>query len=155
MGANPIDYDYKISSKCVSEQLCKINIKKLFKKGIKKIGIIFNTDKHHQSGSHWIALLIDLNRKGIYYFDSVGIIYPEEINKLINKINKQCESLNFKMDIQYNSNNHQLGNTECGVYVIHFIITMISKNISFQSFCNNVIHDKDIFKKRNIYFITP
>lgn len=155
LGAIPIDFDYKIFDKCVSEKLCKLKIKNYLNKGITKIGIIFNTDKHHQPGSHWISLFIDLKRKGIYYFDSVGIIYPEEINKLIYKISKQCELLKYDMSIEYNKNNHQLGNSECGVYSIHFIITMATKNISFKAFCDNVIHDKDIFKKRQIYFISP
>ena len=35
-----------------------------------KIGVIFNLDKHDQSGSHWVAMFIDLENKFFFYFDS-------------------------------------------------------------------------------------
>ena len=42
-------------------------------KSLNKIGIIFNTDPHNKSGSHWISLFIDVKKKIICFFDSVGI----------------------------------------------------------------------------------
>ena len=157
IGAIPIDYDYryKFNNACVSEKLCNLNIGNLLNRGITKIGVIFNTDKHHQPGSHWISLFIDLDRKGIYYFDSVGNIYPERIKKLIKDVKNQCHDINLNMRDFYNNISHQYGNSECGVYSINFIINMLTKKISFKKFCENIIHDKQMLKKRKYYFISP
>ncbi len=153
IGPVPIDFNSKIGSSCISDELCHINIKTLLDKGIRKIGIIFNEDKHNQPGSHWIALFIDIDRKGIYYFNSVGDIYGPEVKKLINTIKKQCKQLNINMNIDYNRRGHQWKDTECGVYCLYFIKTMLITNISFKKFYNKVIYDDDMFKNRNHFFI--
>ena len=48
------------NGKCVWEELCKFELEKQIEKGKNKIGIIFNLDKHYQSGSHWVSLFIDI-----------------------------------------------------------------------------------------------
>ena len=55
-----------------------------------KLGFIFNTDKHYQSGSHWIAMFVDLKSKQIFYFDSNGNAMPIQIKQLISK---DCKSM--------------------------------------------------------------
>ena len=44
----------------------------------KKIGIVFNLDKHDQEGSHWICMYVDLYTDDIYYFDSYGQKPPKK-----------------------------------------------------------------------------
>ena len=61
LGPSPIDYDeHMVFGECVWEELCKFSISSCKKKGLSKIGIIFNLDKHTQPGSHWVALFMDL-----------------------------------------------------------------------------------------------
>ena len=118
------------------------------------IGIIFNTDPHFKSGSHWIALFIDINKKFIYFFDSAGDKEPKEVNKLIKNIKKQ--GLELKQPIHFNTHKnhpfkHQQGNSECGMYCLFFIIKLLN-NADKKIFHSKVITDKEMEKHRNIYF---
>jgi len=103
IGAVPIDFDSEIiPGMCVSDELCKIDLENLYiYKGIRKIGVIFNLDKHDQSGSHWVSLYIDLNNGGIYYFDSYGQIPKEEVQKLMEKIRIKGNKLIIDNIINY------------------------------------------------------
>lgn len=156
LGAVPIDFNKKLSfSKCVANELCKINLKQLYKRGKKKIGVIFNTDPHDKPGQHWIAMFCDISNKigHIYYWDSYGIEPPQEVLTFANKLKNQGEKLlNKNMEIQVNNNRHQYKNTECGMYSIHFIIQLLEGK-SFNDVCSNIITDDDIAKYRKIYFL--
>jgi hypothetical protein len=60
-GAVPIDFDLKSKKNyCEVSNICKISIPKLDKKGIKKIGMVFNTDPSTKDGEHWISCVIDI-----------------------------------------------------------------------------------------------
>jgi hypothetical protein len=94
----------------------KLDICKLYKGGIRVIANVYNMDYHHQGGSHWVALFIDLRdnddikkwsdkividkyyqkggakTKSIEFFDSVGSANdtdgkpPKEIDSFMRKV---------------------------------------------------------------------
>jgi len=160
-----VDFDYKLGSgKCVSNALCKFSIKQYIDKGITKIGIIFNSDKHTGSGLHWFSLFIDIEHKFIFFFDSNGEKVPSEIMVLVKRIQKEWQQL-FGKTIKFYQNHpksHQRTNTECGMYSLFFIITMltdeadskplITLNDKLAFFKDRTIPDKCVEKFRNIYF---
>lgn len=152
-GAVPIDFDLKSGfNQCIISELCKIDISNLYKNGKSKIGVVFNLDKHSESGSHWISMYTDINKEIIGYWDSYGYTPPKEVTKLMNKIKKQADtSLNKNMNIKINKKRHQYKNSECGMYSMYFIIEQL-KGSSFDNICNNIIKDDDIFKKRKEYY---
>jgi hypothetical protein len=93
-GPTPIDFDERINfNSCVNQDLCTINLNDIIKNGKTKVGVIFNLDPHTKSGSHWTALFIDINKGGIYYFDSYGIQPPNEVKKLMNRVREQGNKL--------------------------------------------------------------
>jgi len=127
----PIDFDDKpndMYGSCVTEELCNFDLSKHMKKNITKIGIIFNLDKHDESGSHWVSLFIDLDDRFILYFDSAGNIIPSEIEILVDRILKQSSQLGINLQYEKDKNpfEHQQGNTECGMYSLYFIITLLT-----------------------------
>lgn len=68
----------------------------------------------------------------IFYFDSTGREAPAEIKALIERIVKQCNAMTSKINIKsYNNNgrDHQKSNTECGMYSLFFIITMLTNKL--------------------------
>ncbi len=94
LGPVPIDFDTKIGfGLCIANELCNLNLKALYKKGIRKIGVVFNLDPHYMSGSHWTALYANLDNGGIYYFDSYAIKPPSEVEILMDRIKKQGNEL--------------------------------------------------------------
>ena len=94
MGVVPIDFDHKILPQmCVSDEICNINVKKLYKKGYRRFGYVFNLDTHDKGGSHWVCMYTDLNTGANYYFDSYGHAPEREVVVLMNRIKKQGDSL--------------------------------------------------------------
>ena len=157
IGPSPIDYDSQLAyGECVWEELCNFNLEKLIKKGILKIGVIFNLDPHYKGGSHWVSLFVDVKRKMIYYFDSVGEKIPRRIKKFANKVKKQSQVMDIDFEIdEIHPHEHQKSDTECGIYSLYFITTMIKSPSSWEKvFKNGKVPDEKMEKYRKIYFNT-
>ena len=164
-GPTPINFDSKDmynNKKCVWNELCNISMKELINEGKEKLGIIFNLAKQGEAGTHWVSLFVDINRRYILYFDSNGEDCPEEIERLIKRIKDQLKDLNKNMKVVYNKLEHQKSNTECGMYSLYFIITMVTEEINkkkikttdklLSHFTKNRIPDQLVFKYRDIYY---
>jgi len=88
-------------------------------------GIVFNTDIHTGGGRHWMALYINVEKSIILFFDS-AVTYKHlhpEIKSFIDNIKEQYPNKNFTF--KYNTIQHQQSNSECGMYSIYFILTML------------------------------
>jgi hypothetical protein len=155
--ATPIDFNLKYGDTCMVSDLCTIDLDEL--KDKKSLGLVFNTDPHDKSGQHWFSVYVDLvgvnlPKPTIYYFDSATSVksieeLPVQILNLIEKLQGQS---NHMFDIYYNDIKHQYGNTECGVYCLHFLTEML-KGIPFEKYINRNLTDKKIEKYRKIFFI--
>ena len=154
IGAVPIDFDYEPSpGNCIVNELCKINVEKLLKRGKIYLGVVFNLDKHYQSGSHWVAMFAQLNRGKIYYFDSYGYDPSKEVVILMKRLKDQCEKLGIKGEIKINKTRHQRKGSECGVYSINFICRMLEEQ-NFDKVAGTVVDDDTMEKNRHFYFST-
>ena len=157
IGPSPIDFDTVLKyNTCVYDEICNFELKKYINNNIDNIGFVFNLDPHYKSGSHWVALYLDCNKKIIYYFDSNGDLIPNEIKKLSNKIINQAKEMNI--NIKYKDNYkivHQKGNTECGMYCLYFIISLLTSKHNFNYFNKKIVNDKYVEKFRKIYFNEP
>jgi hypothetical protein len=145
-----------------------------------RFGIVINLDSHNMSGSHWVGLYADFNKKQVYFFDSVGKKPRKKIKKFINgivkymynnkypnkklNINNVIKSLNNNklddeyiaklktFDIKYNKIQHQFKDTECGVYSINFIIRLLEGE-TFENITKNITKDDKMNNNRKEYFI--
>ena len=156
-GPTPIDFKLKENNICKVDDLCKFNLKKHIDNNETKLGFVFNTDPHNESGEHWISLYVDckginMDVPTIYFFDSTGDNPPKEVEELINIIINQGKQENIIFTYLCNDKQHQKGNTECGVYTIHFITYMVEEN-NFLDYINNKKSDEYIEKFRKIFFI--
>ena len=152
-GATPIDFDKKLyNNKCVDQGLCEINIKKMYKNGIRYFGAVFNLDPHDKDGSHWISMFCNLNKCEICFWDSYAYKPPKEVNNLMLKIKKQAKQINKDMKIKITKKRHQYGNSECGVYSTHFIISLLEGN-TFEKLTDKRIPDSVINSYRSKYFL--
>jgi hypothetical protein len=146
---SPIDFDTKIGDKCVTNKICNLDLKDYLKRGIYKLAIPLNLDKHTGNGFHWVVLYVDLKRKFIYYFDSAKNKMPDEVKVLMDRLVTQTSIPLKKLDNQ--SKQHQQGDTECGMYVLFFIVSMLEGK-SPKHFNQRTITDEEVFKCRSIYF---
>lgn len=153
LGPSPIDFDKIENGTCVWPTLCNLSIEKEMKKGKNKIGIVLNLDKHDGGGSHWVAIFIDLKHKFIFYFESTGSTEPTEVKTFVERINLQCKALNLNMKLINNMKvRHQYGTSECGMYVLYFIISLLTETYKYQHFLKGRIKDSEVEQLRDIYF---
>ena len=153
-GPVPIDFDVMIM------EIKNIDIIKLYNNGVRKIGFVFNLDPSHKSGSHWVAMYVDLEKGGVYYFDSYATSMgcpPDEIAALKDRLMSQITEL-FKLYgirrkpvYAYNKTRFQRRNSECGVYSMYFILQM-ARGRSFVDVTNTIMMDEEIQQFRNVYF---
>ena len=140
MGAVPIDC--QTLSFC---QLYNFDVVKLYRNGIKRIGVIFNLDYHYQGGSHWVAVFIDLDKYcDVTYYDSYGKPPPKLISNFMENIINDCQqikSLRNKVKTDYNKKRHQYGYSECGIYSQNYLIQRL-KGKSLKEATEKKIPDK-------------
>lgn len=177
IGPTTIDFDSKpadMNGMCVLEDLCKFDLARFIRAKKTKIGIVFNLDRHDQSGSHWVSLFIDIENEFIFFFDSADNPIPPEIwlkeqsniKPLVNRILSQGLQLSNPVHFKFYNNRgfrHQKSNTECGMYSLFFIITMLTgetpitdgvmdiKN-RIRLFLKKKIPDKLVFALRKVYY---
>ena len=157
IGPSPIDFDKKFHDNvCVYNDICNFHIKKFLKKNIDKFGFIFNTDPHYKSGSHWIALYLDIPKNILFFFDSTGDKIPQQVKKLCDRIIEQGKELDINLEYDDNHNhNHQKTDTECGMYCLYFIITLLTGKHNSDYFKTKHVSDDFVEKFRKIYFNEP
>jgi Ulp1 family protease len=116
-------------------------LRDLIAHGKRKLGIVFNLDKHDEPGSHWVSMFVDVDNSFIFYYDSARNNTPAEVTRLKNEITKQGAALSPPIHFKYitNKHSHQRTNTECGMYSLFFIITMLTGKTD---------HPIESFKKR-------
>ena len=156
IGATPIDFDFrKADGKCVWNELCEFKLEEYIKKNKRKIGIIFNTDKHNEDGAHWISMFIDISKSDpyIFFFDSTGDAIPSEIKKLQDRIVEQGKQLNINFKTENTTKiNHQQNDTECGIYCLYLIINLLEERKTVEDFKTKIIRDDEMEPFRKIYF---
>lgn len=169
LGVVPIDFSsHRFNGTCVANQyhirshaqLCNFSLETL-PKNIHQFGIVFNTAKDGSSGEHWIALYCNIRMQKIIFFDSTGFPPPTQVNKFIETIASQMRKFRSTRDhdnkskrrvkIIKNTKKHQTGNSECGIYVIHFIVNML-ESVSWTKFNRKVIQDYKMIEQRKRYF---
>jgi hypothetical protein len=115
----PIPSDCPTKIQC---ELSNIDLIKLKKRGINKIGIIYNLDTSNQPGSHWIGIYIDNQNNEINIYDSQVGIGNNLIRQFIERLSNNYIKNNINPIIIYNDKRHQYGGSECGVYSMNFIL---------------------------------
>jgi hypothetical protein len=157
-GALPMDFSLKDGDSCVSGNLCNIDLKEHFDSGKHNIGTVFNLDDHDEPGSHWVSMYIELvprNRDvpSIYYFDSIADKPPKEIKEFVDNISEQYKKIKGEeIEFLYNDIQHQKRDTECGIYCIHFITTML-KGIDFNEYIKEIKNDDYMNKYRDFFYV--
>lgn len=154
LGAVPMDFD-----ELPILGISTLNFKELESNGIRRIGVVINTDEHWKPGQHWVAAYVDLKQGQMYYFDSTGRIPDDRVTSFITRAAKHCLGKSkFKnledLDIKHNTTVHQKGGSECGVYTLYFLTRMLTGE-SFNSILKKEISDEVVNQLRKQYFHNP
>ena len=160
IGVYPIDFAAKNTSTgvCVVQEMCKLELAKEWKKGVKRIGVVFNTDKSTGTGEHWLSLYIGMapNSKnfGIFFYDSVAMSPPKELRTFMKSMQKELENLHpqkkDKIEFRINKVRRQYKNNNCGIFSIVFQILMLK--YKYDDVCKHMGYDDDVQKFRDILY---
>lgn len=167
IGVFPIDFESKTHfGQCLFEEFCSLSIPKLYRQGIRYIGLVTNLDKHDERGSHWTSLFICIDPQlpsyGGYYYDSTAAYPPEEIVAFIQNVKKQVLTIpngdSRPFAFEYNKIRHQRGNSECGVFSIYYQIRWLqllrdNPDTTFATVVGKKdINDTTVHQLRNVLF---
>ena len=128
-------------------ELTNINLKNLYNKGKKKIGIIYNLDVSTGPGTHWTAVYIDTEREHINYYDSIGLKPILSINNFLIRLSKQMKN----PVIIYNDKNHQSGGSECGMFSMNFLLQRLENKSMYDISMSNYT-DKQMNDLRKVFY---
>lgn len=148
-GVFPIDFATKSGGGCISDVICDMRLKTCAER-YGRLGFVFNLDKHDEPGSHWVAMYVGLRPRrpnyGTFYYDSNGDIdAPKEIDALQARMAAQMADPKFR--VAQNTRQQQYENSECGMFVIHFLIECL-KNRPFDEIVASGIRDEDMNRLR-------
>jgi hypothetical protein len=155
-GTNPIDFSAPdpydplaaAKNKCLQDEICKLNLKQLLAQGKTKLGFVYNLDPSNKSGSHWIASFTNIPAHRTYYFDSYGMKPPPQIARFMRSLTLQDPH----MKLGFNAVRFQLGDTECGMYCLYFLIRMLAGD-NFRKFCRAAPRDGEMLALRQKLFV--
>ncbi len=159
------------ASDCPVEVTCPLSNLDPFKlraEGRTKVGIVFNLDKTGESGSHWVAVYIDLKIAKdplseielkklekdpieINYYDSYGDPPVDGIKMFIVRLGEKFLLRKEKVKISYNDKRHQFGNSECGVFSMNFILERLH-GTPMKKISKSKIMDKDMNNMRRLLY---
>jgi hypothetical protein len=149
LGAVPMDF-----ADLPQLEVAHIDYDNYYKKGIRKLGIVFNSDDSNSSGSHWISLFFDMNKGNIFYFDSFAVRPERRVRALMRQQARFLQSKGKKLDdirVDYNKKKHQQDSFSCGTYAINYLVRM-ARGDDFDQLCNNPPSDEKLHKCRLVYF---
>lgn len=140
-------------------RLYTLNLADEYKKGIRKMGCVINTDKSSGKGIHWFCVFADLagnEHWTLEYFDSAGDYPKRSVHAWLNKQRSMlAESYPDKrievIDVT-KSNQLQRSTTECGVFSLWYILSRLN-GIPYNYFSQpSAINDDMMYKFRKFLF---
>lgn len=124
------------------------------KSDAKKLGFVINTTAGE--GSHWVALLIDLDKAETEYFDSLGF-YPSEkvrttVDYIMDGVRKMYPWCALGTKVCYTNKRKQYGVTECGIYVVWYLVQRVCEELSLKALSDINLPDSECRKFRKIFW---
>jgi len=136
-------------------ELTDIDLKKLKSRGLDYIGVIFNLDKHNESGSHWVGLFANIPERIVSYYDSTAYPPPDYIKYFMSMLVRSMKTINEEnIEVNYNQKKHQFGGSECGIYSMNFLIESL-KGKKMEDFQKKKINDFSVNILRNYLYRPP
>jgi hypothetical protein len=74
-----------------------------------------------------------------------------EVVVLMNRLKTQGGELGYNMQMKINNIRHQYKNSECGVYCIYFLTSLLEGK-TFEEIIRNIVSDDKMNAKRNDFF---
>ena len=164
LGVFPIDFAAVLEDgKCVAVEMCRLDVGRLWSQGRRHLGVVFNTDKHHESGSHWVCCYVGLDPSprarhfGVFYYDSVCQPPPAEVRRFGEELRQQVSRVHGpraadRFVFHTNRVRRQFKNTECGVFAMLFIVCCLAGRLGCEDICRAMGTDEHVHRMRSVFF---
>ncbi len=155
----PVDAFETKNGRCISEH-CGMTAAALAAAGKKVVGMVFNLDRHDQSGSHWVMAAMNMRRPGkpeLYFYDSFGKAPPKPIKRALGGLLKPLSArakAHATAHSVYNRRAHQRDSSSCGLYAM-LSLEHVLKGGDFAEFCESDISDEHAVAARDTLFSGP
>lgn len=171
LGALPRDFrDPHPMGGCVTDKMCALDVLAEKGKGVVNLGVVFNLDRHDESGSHWVAAMVCMDPKssvyGVNFSNSTG-------SPPVQEIRAWCEDVASTLGCPFvvNRVEKQRKNTECGVFSMYIIIRCLqtyrgigangrrlpagAERPTFEQLCAEPYNDDAMVAMRDRLYRTP
>ena len=75
--------------------------------------------------------------------------------RLVKTVKEQAREMSKKFSFYYNDRRHQYKNSECGMYCLYFIISLLQHDHDFEYFQNHRVPDEEMTRYRMKYYNDP
>jgi hypothetical protein len=134
---------------------CAFSARDLRARGKTRFGLVFNLDRHDQSGSHWVACYCGMDEKalnyGVHYYDSVGRPPLPHIAEFMDRVVADLGSPEG-FGISYNVVKRQYKDTECGMFSMFFLIHCLEGKLTFREICEAMVKDDAVHALRSVLY---
>jgi len=122
----------------------------------KSFGVVWNT-VNTDTGSHWVVALFFPYKKEYEYFDSLGGKPNTLVEAQIRKLKREMAKLAGFASVEWKQppfvkRQHQRSSTQCGMYVIWYIVSRIILNKSYAKIQSLETNDATVCAERRRYF---
>lgn len=150
-GVVPRDFHtVRANNKCV--YACDFDVDGYVRRGKKRIAYVVNLDAHGQPGSHWVALWVDMVRKGIFYYDSTGSAPPRDVLRFIAHVRRVAKASRIDLVPAVNTIERQFQNNECGVFALTFVALMLETEMTFDETVRVMGNDDHMKLMRYVFY---
>lgn len=123
-------------------------------------GLVINSDKHNQGGSHWKMLYFNTEYGKIYYIDSGGNNPEKEIVEFVDYIKEYLKSKNIPVEYVVNDKQYQFDGFSCGPYSMFFMNALLEMSVEDPTYKKNPIEelknmditDEKVHEWRKVFF---
>ncbi len=113
---------------CHNPQMCKFSTAEAEQQGIRHVILLLNKDVWGGEGTHWVSFYLNVPEGVAFYFDSLGQDLPRHLKSWINRRRRERKQLHPSappMRVERNTLVHQKHGSNCGIYAIHMMVSMI------------------------------
>ena len=136
------------------KNLANIDFAEKYKLGIRRFGVVFNTDASVGRGQHWYSLYGDMSTTPIVieYFNSSGEQPQSEIQIWLDMTKHRLQKdLGKDVKVVVCAKQHQTDEHSCGAYALYYIMSRLS-GIPYQTFHDTLVPDELMHKFRKHLF---
>ena len=164
LGALPRDFKAPHpAGGCVSDHMCALDLGEMARLTL-NLGVVFNLDRHDESGSHWVAAFVCMDPTsslfGVNFSNSTGSPPEDEIKAWCVEVSRSIGA-----PLVFNEVEKQRKNTECGVFSMYILIRCLqtyrgldaagrrlppgAKRPTFADLCREPYSDDDMLAMRD------